>query len=203
MTPRPTVFLVDDDASARKSLAFLLESVHLPVQMFDSGEAFLEALQDDQPGCVLLDLRMPGKGGLAILAELASREIAPPAILLTAYGNVPTTARAMRNGAVHVLEKPYDDQELLDVIQEALQRDERQRAEHARRKQVRDRLALLTPREREVLDLIVAGRANKVIARQLQVSEKNVEYHRANIKRKLDVDSLAELIQLVLSSMTR
>jgi len=194
-----TVFVVDDDPSARKSLRWLLGSVNLPVKTFQSGEEFLQEYDEQQPGCVVLDLRMPGMGGLAVLTQLAARDIPPPVIVVTGYGTVSTAVRAMRAGAVHVLEKPYDDQELLDTIQEAFQRDERNRAEHARRVTAKARMDTLTPREREVLDLMVAGKTNKVIARQLQVSEKSIEYHRANIYEKMHADSLAELLRMVLA----
>ncbi|MBP3955598.1 response regulator transcription factor [Gemmata sp. G18] len=193
-----TVFVVDDDPNVRKSLSWLLGSVNLPVQTFESGEQFLREVGTDRPGCAILDLRMPGLSGLAVLERLGARELSPPAILVTAYGNVPTAARAMRAGAVHFLEKPYNDQELLDTVQEALTRDADHRAECAQRTAARARLAVLTPREREVLDLVATGKANKVIARELQVSEKNIEFHRANVMRKLQATSLAELIRLVL-----
>jgi len=195
----PTVFVVDDDPGARNSLVWLLESVRLVVQTFDSGEQFLKEVDEKQSGCVLLDLRMPGMSGQAVLAELATREISPPVVLVTAYGNVSTTARAMRTGAFNVLEKPYDDQVLLDTLHEAFQVDQRNRAEHAQRVVVRARLALLTPRESEVLNLIMAGMTNKAIASQLQVSIKNVEFHRANIYQKMQAESLAELVRMVLS----
>ncbi|AMV25400.1 Transcriptional regulatory protein TdiR [Gemmata sp. SH-PL17] len=195
----PTVFVVDDDPNVRKSLSWLLGSVNLPVQTFESGEQFLRDVGPERPGCAILDLRMPGLSGLAVLERLAAREPGLPAVLVTAYGNVPTAARAMRAGAVHVLEKPYNDQELLDTVQEALARDTSRRSEYAQRAAARARLAVLTPREREVLDLVAVGKANKVIARELQVSEKNIEFHRANVMRKLQAASLAELIRLVLT----
>ena len=200
MKPHPTVFVIDDDASARQSLTWLLQSVNLTVKEFDSAEAYLSHFDPEAPGCILLDLRMSGMGGLALLQHLTAREISPPVILVSAYATVSTTTRAMRTGAVNVLEKPYDDQDLLDAIQEALRRDEIFRTEHAQRAQARARLDLLTPREREVLDLIVKGLQNKGIARQLQVSEKNVEYHRANVYRKLAAGNLSELIRTVLTA---
>lgn len=193
-----TIFVIDDDPNIRKSLSWLLTSVHLPVRTFESGDQFLHEVGPEHPGCAVLDLRMPGLSGLAVLEQLATRDISPPAILTTGFGNVPTTARAMRSGAIHVLEKPYDDQEMLDAIHEALQRDSRNRLQWAQRLDARTRLAVLTPREREVLDFVVAGRANKVIARELEVSEKSIEFHRGNVMRKLKVDSLAELIRLAL-----
>ena len=195
----PTIFVVDDDPNVRKSLSWLLGSVNLPVQAFESGEQFLEEVSTDQPGCAILDLRMPGLSGLAVIERLAAREISPPVILTTGFGSVPTTARAMRSGAVHVLEKPYDDQEMLDTVHEALKLDAENRARRERRAAIQDRLAALTAREREVLDLVVDGKANKTIARTLGVSEKSVEFHRGNMMRKLKVDNLAGLVRLVLT----
>lgn len=195
-----TVFIIDDDPNIRKSLSWLLTSVNLPVRTFESGEQFLREVGPEHPGCAVLDLRMPGLSGLAVLEQLAARDIRIPAILTTGFGNVPTTARAMRSGAIHVLEKPYDDQELLDTVHEALQRDAHNRARWAQRLDARTRLAVLTPREREVLDLVAAGNANKVIAKELEISEKSVEFHRGNVMRKLNVNNLAELIRLVLAA---
>lgn len=192
-----TVHIIEDDAGVRGSLRWLLESVSLRVLDFHSGEEFLNSFVDAPNSCILTDLRMPGLGGLAVLERLASREIAPPVIMITAFGTVASTARAMRAGALHVLEKPFDNEELLETIQEAFCRDEQRRAEHARRNVVTARLARLTQREREVLDLIVAGRSNKSMARELAVSEKNIEYHRANLYRKMQAENLASLVRMV------
>ncbi|MDY3553725.1 response regulator [Gemmata sp. JC717] len=198
--PTATIFVVDDDPNVRKSLSWLFTSVNLPVQSFDTGEQFLREVGTEQPGCAILDLRMPGLSGLAVLEQLANREIGPPVVLTTGFGSVPTTARAMRSGAIHVLEKPYDDQEMLDTVHEALRLDAEQRTRRAQRIAIQARLTALTAREREVLDLVVAGKANKVIARDLAVSEKSVEFHRGNMMRKLKVDNIAELVRLVLTS---
>jgi FixJ family two-component response regulator len=200
---RPTVFVVDDDQSARESLVWLLGSVNLSVKQFESGETFLKAYNPDQPGCVVLDLRLPGASGLSVIEQLKARPFCPTVVLITAYGTVATAARAMRAGAVHVLEKPYDDQELLDAVQEAITRDARNRAELERRNAAAGRLAQLTPREREVLDLMIQGKANKVMARELDVSEKNIEFHRANVMRKMGSESVAELIRFILPVIER
>lgn len=197
MNNNKTVYVVDDDDGARESLRWLLESVRLRVVTFASGEAFLQSFNDESNCCLVIDLRMPGLGGLAVIEQLAAREISPPVIIVTAYGTVSLTVRAMRAGAVHVLEKPYDNQELLDAVQDALRRDEVRRAEYAQRVAIHNRLALLTPREREVLDLIVAGKSNKMMAHALHVSEKNIEYHRANIYHKMQAENLAALVLMV------
>ncbi|AWM37833.1 DNA-binding response regulator [Gemmata obscuriglobus] len=198
--PPATIFVVDDDPNVRNSLSWLFASVNLPVQSFNSGEEFLREVGTEQPGCAILDLRMPGLSGLAVLEQLATREIGPAVVLTTGFGSVPTTARAMRSGAVHVLEKPYDDQEMLDTVHEALRLDAEKRTLRAQRIAIQARLTALTAREREVLDLVVSGKANKVIARELAVSEKSVEFHRGNMMRKLKVDNVAELVRLVLTS---
>ncbi len=195
---QPIVFVVDDEPSVRKSLTWLLGSVNLRAEAYPNGEEFLQALSPDQPGCVVIDLRLPGVSGLAVLEQLAVREVAPPAILVTAYGNVATATRAMRAGALHVLEKPYDDQMLLDAVAEALRQDGWNRSTFERVKAVQARLAELSSREREVLELIVKGTSNKVMARRLGVSVKTIEFHRANVMLKLQVESLVELLRKVL-----
>jgi two-component system, LuxR family, response regulator FixJ len=195
---KPVVYVVDDDKGARDSLVWLLGSVNLLVKPFENGEEFLKAYSEDQPGCLVLDLRLPGASGLTILEKLANRPIHPPVVLITAYGSVATTARAMRAGAVHVLEKPYDDQEFLDAVHEAITRDAKNRDDLERRTSASRRLCHLTSREREVLDLMIQGKANKVMARELDVTQKNIEFHRANVMRKMEVDSIAELIRFVI-----
>ncbi|WP_246523385.1 response regulator transcription factor [Gemmata palustris] len=193
-----TVFIVDDDPEFRTSVSLLLGSVNLPVQEFESGDRFLQEVGAERPGCVVLDLRMPGLSGLAVLDRLGAREVALPAILVTGYGDVTTTVRAMRAGAVHVLEKPFGAQDLLDAVQEALSRDAKRRNEHAQRSAALEALGTLSPRERAILDRIAVGKANKNIASELQVSEKNIEFHRAKVMRKLRVTSVAELIRFAI-----
>ncbi|HEY1186968.1 MAG TPA: response regulator, partial [Gemmata sp.] len=194
-----TVFVVDDDPLIRESLSRLLGSVRLSVQAFENGELFLEQVGVERPGCAIIELRMPGLSGLAVLDRLKARELSPPVILLTKHGTVPIAARAMRAGAVHVLVKPYSDQEVLDTVQEALERDAQHRADHARSAAVRARLNGLTARERQILDRVLAGQANKVVASELRVTVKNVEFHRASMMKKLEVSNLVELMRLVLT----
>jgi FixJ family two-component response regulator len=198
MQPSARVFVLDDDPAVRDHLRLLLQSVGLAVQTYSSGEQFLEAYDPEEPGCVVLDVRMPGLSGLEVQARLAQLPYCPPVILLTGYGDVPTTVRAMKAGAVDVLEKPYPPQVLLDRIQQALEWDAQMRRDRAFRLDIQARLAALNPRERDVLDLVVAGKPNKVIAAHLNLSEKMIEVHRARVMEKMRAESLAELVRLVL-----
>jgi two-component system response regulator FixJ len=198
MTREPTVFVVDDDPEVQDALRWLIESVALPVETFGSAEEFVDAVGPGRPGCLVLDVRMPGMGGLRLLENLRSLEIQLPVIVLTGHGDVPLAVRAMKAGAIDFVEKPCADQDLLDRIYSALQRDAELRAETARRAAINEQLKALTPREREILDRLMKGQANKVIAVELAISERTVESHRRHIKEKLKVRSLAELAQIVL-----
>jgi two-component system response regulator FixJ len=193
-----TVFVVDDEAEVRTYLRCLIESVGLTVESFASGAEFLQSIGKDRPGCIVLDVRMAGMGGLQLLSEVAAWEVPLPVIILTGHADVPLTTRAMRAGAIHVLQKPPNEQELLDTISEALRRDEGRRAGQAQRKAARSRLDTLTAREREILDLILGGNANKVIARRLDVTVKNIEFHRANIMKKMQASNQVDLVRMVL-----
>jgi RNA polymerase sigma factor (sigma-70 family) len=195
----PTVFVVDDEEPLRDSLRWLIQTVGLAVETYASGEEFLKAYDPNKPGCVVLDVRMPGLSGLAVLEQLMRQEHAPPVIVLTAHGDVSMAVRALKGGAVEFLEKPYKDQDLLDCIQQSIQRDAQRREQQARRRALAARLARLTPREHEVMERMVAGKPNKVIASQLKISEKTIEAHRAKVMEKMEVDSLAELVRLVLT----
>lgn len=195
MHERQTVFVVDDDQAARDSLRWLLESVGHTVHCHDSAQAFLDTYDGTTPGCLVLDVRMPGISGLELLNHLAERQWCLPAIIVTGHGDVPMAVRAMKSGAVDFLQKPYNDQLLLDRIQQALelcQSRQRQREELGR---IRGNYRQLTPREREVACLVVAGKANKVIAQELGLSPKTIEVHRANVMLKMQVNSLSELVQ--------
>ncbi|MCG6859920.1 MAG: response regulator [Chromatiaceae bacterium] len=198
MTREPTVFVVDDDLEVQDALRWLIESVALPVETFASAEGFVDAVGPDRPGCLVLDVRMPGMGGLRLLESLRTLEIRLPVIVLTGHGDVPLAVRAMKAGAIDFVEKPCADQDLLDRIYGAMQRDAELRAETARRAAISEQLEALTPREREILERLVKGQANKVIAAELDISERTVESHRRHIKEKLQVRSLAELAQIVL-----
>ena len=157
----------------------------------------------DQPGCLVLDLRMPGTSGLELQELMARRGFCLPVILITAHGDVPTAVRAMKAGAIDFMSKPFNDQELLDRIHQALAKDAQVRGERAARADIAARIALLTPREREVMNLVVAGMANKTIAAQLQLSAKTVETHRARVMDKMQAASVAELVRAVLAAKTR
>lgn len=196
----PTVFVVDDDAAVRDSLTALIESDGLPVETFASAEDFLAAYRPGRPGCLLLDLLMPGMGGLELQRLLAARGIELPIIFLTGHGSVRDSVRALRGGAVDFLEKPPDPGIVLAEVREALARDAAARAEGERRAEVRRRLGRLTGREREVMRSMVAGRSCKEIARDLGISPRTVEIHRARVLAKLEASSIPDLITLALVS---
>ena len=196
MKHEASVFVVDDDPAIRRGLRKLIESVGLTVEDYAAADEFLEGYDRGKPGCLVLDIRMPGVSGLDLQETLASRHIELPIIFLTAYGDVPTTAHAMKAGAVDFLAKPVDEQALLDAIHRAIEQDARLRRERAERADVLRRVALLTPREREVLTLVVTGRMNKEIAAELGTGEQTVKVHRARVMRKMQAGSLPELVVL-------
>ncbi len=196
MNAGTTVFVVDDDPSIRRALTRLIQSVGLAVESFGSAQDFLQACDGERPGCLVLDIRMPQLSGLDLQQMLASRGIDLPIIFITGHGDVPTSVRAMKAGALDLIQKPFQDQELLDAIQRAIARDielRKRRAEHASAAQ---RAALLTPREREVFALVVAGMMNKEIAVRLGISEKTIKVHRARVMEKMQARSVAELVVL-------
>ena len=193
-----TVFVVDDDPGIRDSVRWLLESVGLRVETYDSAQAFLDAYVATRPGCLILDVRLPGMNGLDLLEELRNRGGTIPVIVVTAFGEVHSTVRAMKGGAIDVMEKPTRDQVMLDRVHQALEQDRRTRASLASRADAVARYARLSKREVEVLKLIIAGKANKEIAGDLERSTKTVEAHRAAIMRKLGARSIAEVVRIVL-----
>jgi len=194
--PTPTVFVVDDDPEVLKALGRLLAAIGLAVAAFDSPQAFLERFDGRVPGCLVLDLAMPSLDGLALQQALADRGSTMPIVFLTGHGDIPTSVRAMKRGAVDFLTKPVDEAALLAAIDRAMEADRMLRLARAEREAVERRFALLTPREREVLALIAAGRLNKQIAAALGTVEKTVKFHRANLMRKLGVRTVAELVRL-------
>ncbi|MFZ0257965.1 MAG: response regulator transcription factor [Gammaproteobacteria bacterium] len=196
----PTVFVVDDDEDVRNALRWLIESVDLTVATYPSAEAFLAAYTPGQPGCLVLDVRMPGMGGLGLLEHMRIEGMELPTIILTGHADVPIAVRAMKSGAIDFIEKPFTDQDLLDQIQRALKEDAKQRSQQLKRAEVLSRVETLTPREREVLRRVVQGQANKVISAELGISERTVETHRKKIMDKMQAKSLAELIQMTLLS---
>ena len=191
----PTVFVVDDDAGVRKSLRLLIETVRLPVETYSSADEFLEACTPERPGCLVLDLRMPGTSGLELQEQLARKGCRLPIIFITAHGDVSTAVRAIRAGAVHFFEKPFSSQELLDTIHKALAADGKARELEARREEARLLLARLTPRERQVCARLVLGAPVKAIAADLLMAKKTCDVHRANIFRKMMVTTLPELVR--------
>ncbi len=191
------VSIVDDDALVRDSLEHLIRSVGLHAESFSSAREFLDAERPDNPGCLVLDIRMPGLSGLDLQQELAKRGYSIPIIFITGHGTVPMSVRAMKAGAIDFLQKPFEDHELLDVIQLALEQNRQARLEQAEIKQIEQGIESLTLREHEVLVRVVAGILNKVIAYELKISENTVKTHRAHIMRKMAVKSLAELIRAI------
>ncbi len=191
------VYVVDDDESVRRSLALLLRSVGLSAETFPSAKAFLDHPASDRPACLILDLRLPGPSGLDLQEALsqAGREL--PIVFVTGHGDVPTSVRAMRRGAVDFLEKPFNDQELLDCVQRALALSCERQAERAERKELQGRLETLTPREREVLMQVVTGKLNKQIAGDLGIAEKTIKIHRGRVMQKMRANSVADLVRMV------
>ncbi|WP_295884473.1 response regulator FixJ [uncultured Thiohalocapsa sp.] len=198
MSREETVFVVDDDQAMRSSLQWLIESMGMRVETYDSAQAFLDAYYPGRAGCLLLDVRMPGMSGLELQAYLAKREHRIPVIIITGHGDVSMAVKAMKNGAVDFIEKPFDDEALIVSIRNALQHDEKQRALRAQRADIAARMAELTPREHEVMTMVTDGRSNKEIATALGVSAKTVEVHRARVMDKMRADSLAELVRMVM-----
>lgn len=198
MARETTVFVVDDDQAMRASLKWLIESVGMQVETYESAQAFLDAYYPGRAGCLLLDVRMPGMGGLELQSYLARREIRIPVIIITGHGDVSMAVKAMKVGAVDFIEKPFDDEELLNSIRNALQHDEKQRVLRAQRADIAARMAELTPREHEVMAMVTDGKSNKEIAATLGVSAKTVEVHRARVMDKMRADSLAELVRMAL-----
>ena len=193
---RAAVVVVDDDASMRGALRNLISSVGLDVSVFASPQEFLQAKHADAPGCLVLDVRMPGMSGLAFQQELAKMGVALPVIFITGHGDVSTTVRAMKAGAVEFLTKPFHDQELLDAIHSAIERDRARRRDAVIVDEMRTRYCQLTEREREIMKHVVAGRANKQIAADLGLSEVTVKVHRGQVMRKMRTRSLPELVRM-------
>ena len=192
----PTVFIVDDDPAIRIAMQALMESVGIRHEVFASGDDFLERIDDSAAGCLVLDIRMPGLGGLELQEELLRRDSTLPVIFITGHGDVPMAVKAMQKGAVDFIQKPFRDQDLLDRVRNALTTDRRRREEKQKHALVQERVLRLTRREREVFDLVVTGKPNKVIAFDLGVSQRTVEIHRARVMEKMQARSLADLVKM-------
>jgi len=194
----PTVFVVDDDQAMRRSLKWLIESIGMQVKTYGSADEFLNSYFPGRAGCLLLDVRMPGMSGLELQAHLGRDDSRLPVIIITGHGDVSMAVKAMKSGAVDFIEKPFHDEDLLTSIRNALEFDEKQQVLRSQRAEIALRLATLTPREHEVIDMVADGRTNKEIATVLGVSAKTVEAHRARVMDKMRARSLAELVRMVL-----
>ena len=195
-----TVYVIDDDEAVRASLDWLICSVRLPVRTFASAREFLDAYQPDQQGCVVVDVRMPGMSGLELQRNLAEVSGQLPVIIITGHGDIHMAVDAMKAGAFDFIEKPFDEQLLLDLVQKAVEKSAVAAHDHALRDEIRRRIQLLTPRESEVLELVLVGEPNKRIAVRLGICEKTVEAHRSKVMEKTEAKSFADLIKLVISA---
>jgi two-component system response regulator FixJ len=194
----PTVFIVDDDEAVRNSLRLLLKSVGLAACAHPTAHDFLANYSPDQPGCLVLDVRMPGMSGLELQQQLNVRGAVIPVIFITGHGDIPMAVEAMQQGACDFLQKPFRDQDLIDRIQRALVKDRASRVELSERTRIQERIESLTPREREVLALVASGKANKAMAGDLGVSQRTIEIHRARVMEKMGAVSLAQLVRMVI-----
>jgi FixJ family two-component response regulator len=193
-----TVFVVDDDEAVRASLKLLLKTLGLPAQTYSSAQEFLATFDARRGGCLVLDIRMPGMSGLELQEELNDRGAMLPIIFVTGHGDVPMAVEAMQRGAMDFLQKPFRDQDLIDRITEAMAKDRAGRELLGNRERIRARVVTLTPREREVMALVTQGKANKVIAADLNLSQRTVEIHRAHVMEKMGANSLAHLVRMAL-----
>ena len=197
MTGNPVVFVVDDDASVRSSLKFLLSTVGLHVESFESADSFLRKALPAAPSCLVLDIRLPGLSGLDFQRELATKKISIPIIFLTGHGDIPMSVRAMKAGAVEFLTKPFRDQDLLDAVRIALERDRARREQEKEVAVLQQRFDSLTPRERDVISMVVSGMLNKQIADQLGTAESTVKVQRSRALEKMQADSLVDLVRMI------
>ncbi len=193
----PTVFVVDDDQAVRRFLSGLIASVDIPVEAYASARDFLDSYEPGRAGCLLLDIRMPGMSGLELQQELDRRAIDLPVIILTGHGNVQVAVNAMKAGAVDFIEKPFNNELLLDRIQTALSDSVKARETRLEQEAIEARMSRLTPRERQVLERVIAGDTNKGVARRLGISDKTVELHRSRVMEKMKAGSLAALVKMV------
>jgi RNA polymerase sigma factor (sigma-70 family) len=194
--PRRTVYVVDDDASVRKSVGRLLRTAGLQVEVFASADEFLAHPPSDESACLLLDLKMPGRNGLELQEALVAARKPIPIVFVTGHGDIAASVRAMKGGAVDFLTKPYSVEELLEAVERAMAKDKRDRREQAQLTELESRARALTPREAEVLRLVVRGLLNKQVAAELGISEKTVKVHRARVMQKMRADSMADLVRM-------
>jgi len=192
----PTVFIVDDDKGVQQSLRLLLESVNLKTQIFGNAQEFLDAYDPCQPGCLVLDVRMPGMSGMELHSKLKADQMHIPVIIITGHGDIEMAVQALHKKAVTFIEKPFRDQVLLDNIHKAINIDAEDRRKRAKQEDIKAKMATLTDRERQVSDLLVDGKSNKAIGYELKISHKTVDFHRINILEKMGVDSVVKLAKL-------
>jgi two-component system response regulator FixJ len=200
MAADAVVHVIDDDEAVRQSLEFLLRTAGVTARTYESASAFLSALPTIETGCVITDVRMPGISGIELLRRLGELQVKLPVIVITGHGDIPLAVEAMKNGAADFLEKPFEDEHLIGSVRSALDRSQQNAARDARRAEVEARLATLTNREREVLEGLVAGKPNKIIAFDLAISPRTVEIYRANVMTKMAAASLSELVRMALVS---
>ncbi|MGX1202877.1 response regulator FixJ [Marinobacter sp. W-8] len=194
-----TVYVVEDDEAVRDSLELLLKSDSKPVKTYESANAFLKDYSDKMAGCIVLDIRMPGMDGMELQKKLNDKHSILPIIFVTGHGDVPMAVDAMKEGAVDFIQKPYREEALLEKIEAALEQDREQRKSLDEKQEIIRRVKSLTPREREIMDRMIAGQANKVIAIELEISQRTVEIHRSRVMHKMGTHSLAHLVRMVLS----
>ena len=197
MSQAPVVFVVDDDPSVRSSLKFLMSSVGLQVEGFESADALLKRNPPDAPSCLVLDVRLRGLSGLDFQRQLAARNCHMPIIFITGHGDIPMSVRAMKAGAVEFLTKPFRDQDLLDAVRIALEKDRERRERNREVSDLKERFNSLTPREQEVISMVVSGKLNKQIADQLGTAENTVKVHRSRVMEKMHAQSVAELVKMI------
>jgi two-component system, LuxR family, response regulator FixJ len=200
MSSEPTVFIVDDDEAFRESLAVLILSMGYKSQTYASGEAFLSVFDENRSGCIILDVRMPNESGLAVQEKLAKFPLCPPVIILTGHAEVPLALRAMRQGAIEFLQKTFTESELRETIERAMTLDAENRKAQLRKREVAEKLALLARPELDVLELVLAGHPNKKIASVLNISQRAVEDRRSRVMKKVEVDSLPELVRFAIEA---
>ncbi|MCU7799440.1 MAG: response regulator [gamma proteobacterium symbiont of Lucinoma myriamae] len=198
MNDVPSVFIVDDDKQVRSALTLLMESVGLKAESFASAHDYLEQFDAAKPGCLILDVRMPGISGLDLQARLSAEVIHPPIIIITGHGDVPMAVRAVTAGAVDFIEKPFNNQSMLDNVHRAIELDAKQRGESSRLQDVEQRYNELTPREKEVLQFVIDGKRNKIIASEMHISQSTVEAHRSKVMDKMLAKTLSDLMRMAL-----
>ncbi len=198
MSEEPRVFIVDDDEQVRSALTLLMESVGLKSESFASAQEYLDQFNASKSGCLILDVRMPGLSGLDLQARLSAEKIHPPIIIITGHGDVPMAVRAVTAGAVDFIEKPFNNQSMLDNVHRAIEQDAKQRGESSRLQDIERRYDELTPREKEVLQCVIEGKRNKIIAADMNISQSTVEAHRSKVMEKMVAKTLSDLMRMAL-----